>query len=78
MILMNILIKDMELDLILVLFFSIPNLYWGKNVVIFGVDMSSSVDTDNKNKDTLNLDKGSTQDLDDTTLRTEAENFVNF
>ena len=75
---MNILIKDMELDLILVLLFSIPNLYWGKNVVIFGVDMSSSVDTDNKNKDTLNLGKGSTQDLDDTTLRTEAENFVNF
>ena len=78
MILMNILIKDMELDLILVLLFSIPNLYWGKNVVIFGVDMSSSVDTDNKNKDTLNLDKGSTRDLDDTTLRTEAENFINF
>ena len=75
---MNILIKDMELDLILVLLFSIPNLYWGKNFVIFGVDMSSSVDTDNKNKDTLNLGKGSTQDLDDTTLRTEAENFVNF
>ena len=53
MILMNILIKDMELDLILVLLFSIPNLYWGKNIVIFGVDMSSSVDTDNKNKDIL-------------------------
>ena len=53
MILMNILIKDMELDLILVLLFSIPNLCWGWNVVIFGVDMSSSVDTDNKNKDIL-------------------------
>ena len=32
----------------------------GKNVIIFGTDMSSSVHTDNKNKDILNLGEGST------------------
>ena len=31
--------------------FLIPNFDWGKNVVIFAVDMNSSVHTDNKNKD---------------------------
>ena len=40
----------------------------GKNVVIFGVDMSSSVHVDNKGKDILILGEGPTQGLDDTTL----------
>ena len=31
------------------LFISLPN-SWGKNVIIFGVDMSSSVHANNKNK----------------------------
>ena len=31
--------------------FSISNFDWGKNVIIFGVDMSSSAYTDNKKKD---------------------------
>ena len=43
--LINILIQDMELDLIL---FSVPNFDWGKNVIIFGVDMGSSVHIYNK------------------------------
>ena len=51
--------------------FSIPNFDWGKNVIIFGVDMSSSVDINNKKKDILILDKGPTQGLDDTKLRAE-------
>ena len=58
--------------------FSIPNFDWGKNVIIFGVDMSSSVYSNNKNKDILILGKGQTQGLDNTTLTTEAEHFINF
>ena len=41
----------------------------GKNVIIFGVDMSSSVHIDNKKKDILILGFGSAQELDDTTLQ---------
>ena len=40
----------------------------GKNVIIFGADMSSSVHIDNKNKDMLIPGEGTTQRLDDTTL----------
>ena len=50
----------------------------GKNVIMFGVDMSSSADIDNKGKDILILDKGPTQGLDDTTLTTEAQYSNNF
>ena len=35
----------------------------GRNVIIFGEDMSSSLHTDNKKKDILILGKGSTQGL---------------
>ena len=44
----------------------------GKNVIIFGADMSSFVDIDNKGKDILILGEGLTQGLDGTTLTTEA------
>ena len=44
-------------------FFSIGNEI-GKNVTIFGVDMSSSPKTDNRKKDILILDKGPTQELE--------------
>ena len=50
----------------------------GKNAIIFGVDMSSSVHLDNKKKDNLILGKGPTQGLDDTTLTTEAQYSINF
>ena len=50
----------------------------GKNVIIFGVDMSSSVHIDNKGKDILVLGEGSTQELDDTTLTAEAQYSINF
>ena len=39
----------------------------GKNVIIFGVDMSSTVHIDNKKKDILILGFGPRQGLDDTT-----------
>ena len=58
--------------------FSLPNGSMGKKVIIFGVDMSSSVHIDNKKKDILILDKGPTQGLDDTTLTAEAHYSVNF
>ena len=54
--------------------FSLPDDSVGKNVIIFGVDMSSSVHTDNKKKDTLILGKG----LDDITLTAEAQYSINF
>ena len=50
----------------------------GKNVIIIGVDMSSSVHIDNKKKDILILGKGPTQGLDDTMLTAEAQYSVNF
>ena len=46
---------------------------FGKNVIIFGADMSSSVHIDNKNKDILILGEGPTQRLDDTTLILHSE-----
>ena len=50
----------------------------GRNVMIFGVDMSSSVHVDNKNKDILILGEGLTQGLDDTTLTAEAKYPISF
>ena len=43
----------------------------GKNFIIFGADMSSSVHIDNNVKDILILGEGPTQRLDDTTLTAE-------
>ena len=50
----------------------------GKNIIIFGVDMSSSVHIDKKGKDILILRKGPTQGLNDTTLTAEAQYSINF
>ena len=44
---------------------------FGRNVIIFTVDMSSSVHIDNKNKDILILGESPAQVLDGTTLTTE-------
>ena len=41
-------------------FYSIPNFDWGKNAIIFGVDTSSSIHNDIKNKDIFILGKGPT------------------
>ena len=37
--------------------FAVPNFDWGKNVIIFGVDIDASVHTDNENKDILIIGK---------------------
>ena len=50
----------------------------GKNVIVFGADMRSSVHIDNKNKDILILGEGPTQISDDTTLTAEAKYPINF
>ena len=57
--------------------FSVGNGF-DKNVIIFGVDMSSSVHVDNKKKDILILDEGPTQELDNTTLIAEKKYSINF
>ena len=52
--------------------FSFTDGSFRKNVIIFAADMSSSVHTYNKGKDTLILDERPTQGLDDTKLTAEA------
>ena len=49
---------------------------FGKNVIMFGANMSSYLHVDNKGKDILILGEGPTQGLDDTTLTVEAINSI--
>ena len=49
-------------------FFSHPSGGTGRNVIIFGVDISSSTKTDNRKKDILMLGKGLTQGLEHTLI----------
>ena len=58
--------------------FSLPDGTIGKNVIIFVVDMTSSVHVENKLKDILILGEGSTQGLNDTTFTAEAKYPINF
>ena len=51
---------------------------FGRNCIIFGVDMSSSVHVDNKKKDIIILGEGLTQGLDCTTLIAEKLYSINF
>ena len=57
--------------------FSFPGGGFAINVIIFGVDMSSSVHVDNKKKDILILGKGPTQGLEHT-LTAEKMCSINF
>ena len=57
--------------------FSFPGPGLGKNVIIFGVDMSSSTKIDNRKKDILILDKDPTQGLEHT-LSAEKMYSINF
>ena len=57
--------------------FSFPDGKFGSNVIIFGVDMSSSVHVNNKKKDILILGKGPTQGLEHT-LTAEKMYSINF
>ena len=50
----------------------------GKNVVIFGDDMISSVNFDNKGKDVLILGKRPTQGSDETAFTAEVKYSINF
>ena len=50
---------------------------FGRNCIIFGVDMSSSVHADNKKKKLI-LGKGPTQGLDGTTVTAEKLHSINF
>ena len=56
----------------------LPNGRFGRNVLIFGVDMNSSVHVDNKGKDILILGKGPTQGLGEHSLNAEKIYSVNF
>ena len=56
----------------------LPSGRFGRNVIIFGVDMSLSVHVDNKGKDILILGKGPTQGLDEHSLTAEKMYSVNF
>ena len=58
--------------------FSLPDGTMGKNVNIFGADITSSLHIDYKGKDLLILGEGPTQRLYDTTLTTEAKHPINF
>ena len=57
--------------------FSHPNGGTGRNVIIFGVDMSSSTKTDNRKKDVLIIGKGPAQGLKHT-LSAEKMYSINF
>ena len=57
--------------------FTYPGGGFGQNVLIFGVDMSSSAHIDNKKKDILVLGKGPTQGLEHT-LTAEKMYSINF
>ena len=57
--------------------FSFPGTGLGRNVIIFGVDMSSSTKIDNRKKDVLILGKGPTQGLEHT-LSAEKMYSINF
>ena len=48
--------------------FSFPGTGLGRNVIIFGVDMSSSTKIDKRKKDILILGKGPTQGLEHTLI----------
>ena len=74
LILINILIQDMEQDLILVHFFEFQILIGIRMSLFFGVDMRSSVHTNNISI----LGQGQTQGLDNTTLTEEVEYSTNF
>ena len=58
--------------------FSFPGGGYGQNVKIFGVDMNSFIDVDNKVKDILILGKGPTQGLGEHSLTAEKIYSINF
>ena len=57
---------------------SILNFDCGENAIIFGVDMSSFVHANNKNKNIFYFGKRQTKGLDDTSITAETEYSINF
>ena len=58
--------------------FSVGNGF-GRNCIVFGVDMNSSVHVNDKKKDILIFDEGPMQRLDDTTSLTAEKSYsINF
>ena len=57
-------IVDMELDLIDIDFFSHPSGGTRGNVVMFGINMSSSTKTDKRKKDIFTFDKSHLHELE--------------
>ena len=55
----------------------LPNVSVGENVIIFGIDMNSSVHIDNKKRDILIFGRGPTQGLNHT-LTAETQYSINF
>ena len=58
--------------------YSFGNGLFGRNVIIFGADMSSSTKIDSRKKCILSFGKGPTQGLDGNTLSAEKLHSVNF
>ena len=58
--------------------FSLDDDSVGKNSIITGADMNSSVHIDNKKKDILIIGLGPIHGLDDTTLTVQAQCSINF
>ena len=51
---------------------------WGKNVIIFGADVSSSLHVDNKKESILVLGEGPMQSFGNTTITAEDKYSINF
>ena len=58
--------------------FSFPSGGFGQNIIIFGVDMNSSIHIDNKGKRILIFGKGPTQGLGENSLTAEKKYSINF
>ena len=58
--------------------FSLPEGSMGRNFIIYGADLCSSVQIDNRGKDILVLGEGPTKALDDKTLTAKAKYPINF
>ena len=58
--------------------FSFPGGGFGQNIIIFGVDMNSSIHIDNKGKGILIFGKGPTQGLGENSLTAEKMYSINF
>ena len=58
--------------------FLFPGGGFGKNIIIFGADMSSSIHIDNKGKNILILGRGPIQGLGENSLTAEKMHSINF